>query len=162
MKNSQTSSMLHKLVKNLLILVAVLPIAGIIYGLGQTNVLNIPWMVSAGNAVFANLPLLLAFTIAIGIAEENNGVAGLAAVVGFYVLNYVAKSFDKTIDMNFFGGIVSGLIAGLLYNKYKAIRVPSALGFFGGKRFVPIVTSFAALILGIIAGYGWPIIQKMF
>ena len=115
--------------------------------LGAEDVLNWPWMANAGGAIFDNLPLLFAIGIAIGLADENNGVAGLAAAVGYWVLTNVATTFDAGINMGVLAGIIAGIIAAVLYNKYKAIRLPDFLGFFGGKRFVPIVTSFCALIL---------------
>ncbi|HBR30439.1 MAG TPA: PTS sugar transporter, partial [Firmicutes bacterium] len=114
---------------------------------------------AAGGAIFDNLALLFAIGIAIGLADENNGVAGLAAVVSFFVLTRVASTFDSGINMGVLAGIISGILAAYLYNKYKAIRVPDFLGFFGGKRFVPIITSLYALILGVLAGFVWPLIQ---
>jgi PTS system N-acetylglucosamine-specific IIC component len=139
--------------------VAVLPAAALLLRLGAGDVLNLKWMFAAGDAIFGNLALLFAIGIAIGFAEENNGVAGLAAAVGYFVLTKVAGTFNEHINMGVLAGIVSGIMAGVLYNKYKAIKVPDFLGFFGGKRFVPIITSFYALILGVLAGYIWPLIQ---
>ncbi|NLJ61254.1 MAG: PTS transporter subunit EIIC, partial [Firmicutes bacterium] len=71
----------------------------------------------------------------------------------------VATTFDATINMGVLAGIISGVLAAYLYNKYKAIRLPDFLGFFGGRRFIPIVTSFYTLIIGVIAGFVWPVIQ---
>lgn len=152
---------LQRLGKALMTPVAVLPAAAILLRLGAGDVLNLKWMAAAGGAIFDNLALLFAIGIAIGLAEENNGVAGLAGAVGYFVLTKVAGAFDQTINMGVLAGIVSGCLAAMLYNKFKAIRVPSFLGFFGGKRFVPIITSFYTLILGVLAGYGWPLIQKL-
>lgn len=152
---------LQRLGKALMTPVAVLPAAALLLRLGAGDVLNLKWMAAAGGAIFDNLALLFAIGIAIGLAEENNGVAGLAGAVGYFVLTKVAGAFDQTINMGVLAGIVSGCVAAMLYNKYKAIRVPSFLGFFGGKRFVPIVTSFYTLILGVVAGYGWPLVQKL-
>jgi PTS system N-acetylglucosamine-specific IIC component len=150
----------QRLGKALMTPVAVLPAAALLLRLGAGDVLDLKWMFAAGDAIFGNLALLFAIGIAIGLAEENNGVAGLAAAVGFFVLTKVANTFDSTINMGVLAGIISGLLAAFLYNKYKAIRVPDFLGFFGGKRFVPIITSFYALILGVLAGYVWPLIQS--
>lgn len=152
---------LQRLGKALMTPVAVLPAAALLLRLGAGDVLNLKWMAAAGGAIFDNLALLFAIGIAIGLAEENNGVAGLAGAVGYFVLTKVAGAFDQTINMGVLAGIVSGCLAAMLYNKFKAIRVPSFLGFFGGKRFVPIVTSFYTLILGVVAGYGWPLVQKL-
>ncbi len=150
---------LQRLGKALMTPVAVLPAAALLLRLGAGDVLNIDWMFAAGDAIFGNLALLFAIGIAIGLAEENNGVAGLAAAVGYFVLTKVAGTFDETINMGVLAGIISGVLAAYLYNKYKAIKVPDFLGFFGGKRFVPIITSLYALILGALAGYVWPLIQ---
>lgn len=151
---------LQRLGRALMTPVAVMPAAALLLRLGAEDVLNWPWMANAGGAIFDNLPLLFAIGIAIGLADENNGVAGLAAAVGYLVLTNVATTFDAGINMGVLAGIIAGIIAAVLYNKYKAIRLPDFLGFFGGKRFVPIVTSFCALILGVIAGYVWPLIQN--
>ncbi|NLJ61311.1 MAG: PTS transporter subunit EIIC, partial [Firmicutes bacterium] len=150
---------LQRLGRALMTPVAVLPAAALLLRLGADDVLNIPWMAAAGGAIFGNLALLFAVGIAIGLAEENNGVAGLAAAVGYFVLTEVATTFDATINMGVLAGIISGVLAAYLYNKYKAIRLPDFLGFFGGRRFIPIVTSFYTLIIGVIAGFVWPIIQ---
>ncbi len=150
----------QKLGKALMTPVAVLPAAALLLRLGAKDVFNIPWMEAAGSAIFGNLALIFAIGIAVGFAEENNGVAGIAATVGYFVLTKVATSFDEKINMGVLAGILMGVLAGKLYNKYKAIKVPDFLGFFGGKRFVPIITSFYALILGVIMGYVWPLIQN--
>lgn len=151
---------LQKLGKALMTPVAVLPAAALLLRLGADDVLGLKWMFAAGDAVFGNLALLFAIGIAIGLAEENNGVAGLAAAVGYFVLTKVAVTFDEKINMGVLAGIIVGSLAGYLYNKYKSIKVPDFLGFFGGKRFVPIITSFYTLIIGVIAGYVWPLIQN--
>lgn len=149
----------QKLGKSLMTPIAVLPAAGLLLRLGQPDVLNITWMAAAGNAIFNNLAMIFAIGIAVGFAEENNGVAGIAAVVGYFVLTNVATAFNKTIDMGVLGGIIIGILAGNLYNKFRAVKLPDFLGFFGGRRFVPIITSLCSLILGVIAGYVWPVIQ---
>lgn len=159
-KNNKVLSALQKLGKSLMTPVAVLPAAGLLLRLGQPDVFNLPWMASAGNAIFNNLALIFAIGIAVGLAEENNGVAGLAATVGYFVLTTVATTFNKDINMGVLAGIFVGILAGKLYNKYKAVRLPDFLGFFGGRRFVPIITSFWTLLAGIAAGYLWPLIQN--
>lgn len=167
--NSKLLSNLQRLGKALMTPVAVMPAAALLLRLGQADVwkwtglkaleAGIPWMAAAGDAIFGNLPLIFAIGIAVGLAEENNGVAGIAATVGYFVLTKVATAFNPKINMGVLAGFIIGILAGYLYNKYKAIKVPDFLGFFGGKRFVPIVTSFCAVILGVIAGYVWPPIQ---
>jgi PTS system N-acetylglucosamine-specific IIC component len=158
-KNSSLGTM-QRLGKALMTPVAVLPAAALLLRLGADDVFKLKWMFAAGDAIFGNLALLFAIGIAIGIAEENNGTAGLAAAVGYLVLTRVAATFNTAINMGILAGIITGLLAGYLYNKYKTIKVPDFLGFFGGKRFVPIVTSFYALVLGVLAGYVWPLIQQ--
>ncbi|MEI6285814.1 MAG: N-acetylglucosamine-specific PTS transporter subunit IIBC [Bacillota bacterium] len=150
----------QKLGKALMTPVATLPAAALMLRLGQPDVLNWPWMATAGGAIFDNLALIFAIGIAIGLAEENNGVAGLAAAVGYLVLTKVATAFDPHINMGVLAGIVSGILAGWVYNKYRHTKLPDFLGFFSGRRAVPIMMSFYSLILGVIAGYGWPLIQK--
>lgn len=165
---NKTLSFLQRLGKSLMVPVAALPAAALMLRLGQADVwkftgvlpTGIPWMAAAGGALFDNLALIFAIGIAIGLAEENNGVSGLAATIGFLVLTSVAKTFNKDINMGVLAGIYSGILASVLYNKYKAIKLPDFLGFFGGRRFVPIVTSFWMLISGVILGYVWPLIQN--
>ncbi|HHU50352.1 MAG TPA: PTS transporter subunit EIIC [Firmicutes bacterium] len=152
---------LQRLGKALMTPVAVLPAAALLLRLGSPDVFNLEWMAAAGGAIFDNLALLFAIGIAIGLAEENNGVAGLAGAVGYFVLTRVSSTFDQGINMGVLSGIISGVLAAYLYNKYKAIKVPDFLGFFGGKRFVPIVTSLYMVILGAVAGYVWPLIQDL-
>lgn len=167
MANKKALGFLQKLGKALMVPVAVMPAAALLLRLGQADVWKftgalpngIPWMSAAGGAIFDNLPLIFAIGIAVGLADENNGVAGLAAMVGYFVLTKVAVSFDKDINMGVLAGFAAGIIGGLLYNKYKATKLPDFLGFFGGRRFVPIITSFYTLILGIISGVIWPHIQ---
>ena len=168
-KQNKVLGFLQKLGKSLMTPIAALPAAGLMLRLGQPDVwahqhviylpTGIPWMAAAGGALFENLALIFAIGIAVGLAEENNGVAGLAGAIGYLVLTAVAKSFDKTIDMGVLAGIYAGILGGYLYNKYKAIRLPDFLGFFGGRRFVPIVTSILMLLSGVVAGFIWPHIQ---
>lgn len=166
-KSNKALGFLQKLGKSLMTPIAALPVASLMLRLGQADVWEpmgilpngIPWMAAAGGALFDNLALIFAIGIAVGLADENNGVAGLASTIGFLVLTTVAKSFDETINMGVLAGIYSGILGALLYNKYKAIKLPDFLGFFGGRRFVPILTSFWMLISGVILGYVWPLIQ---
>lgn len=150
---------LQKLGKALMLPIAVLPAAALLLRLGAKDVFNIPFITNAGGAIFDNLPLIFAIGIAVGFAG-GDGVAGLAATVGYLVLTKGATTINKDINMGVLGGILIGIIAGYLYNRYHDIKLPDFLGFFGGKRFVPIVTAFAALILAFAAGYAWPPIQN--
>jgi len=153
-------SNLQKLGKALMLPVAVLPIAGLLLRLGQPDVFNIPFIAAAGNAVFANLALLFAIGIAVGLAKDSNGAAGLAGAVGYLILNTTATTINPDIKLQAFGGIIAGIVAGMLYNKFKAAKLPDFLGFFGGRRFVPIVTGGASVVLGGILGYIWPPVQN--
>ncbi|GFZ34008.1 PTS acetylglucosamine transporter subunit IIB [Clostridium zeae] len=183
-ETNKTLAFLQKIGKALMTPVAVMPAAAILLRLGQSDVWGwtgnaylakngIPIIAQAGDAIFGTLylgkgptatpisilGLLFAIGIAIGLAEENNGVSALSAAVGFLVLQKVASAIDPTVNMGVFAGFIAGITAGLLYNKFKDIQLPQFLGFFGGKRFVPIVTSFFMIVLGVAAGYIWPGIQ---
>ncbi|MBP3041449.1 PTS transporter subunit EIIC [Bacillaceae bacterium Marseille-Q3522] len=134
-------------------------------------------MKDAGNIIFSNLALLFAVGVAIGLASD--GAAALAALVGYLVLNQVMSSWMgvtpdmladntglasvlgiPTLQTGVFGGILVGLIAAFCYNRYHNIEMPSFLGFFAGKRFVPIVTAATSLIAGLLLLIIWPPIQS--
>jgi PTS system N-acetylglucosamine-specific IIC component len=157
---SWTMAGLQKLGRSLMLPIAVLPIAGLLLRMGQPDLLDISFIASAGESIFANLALIFAIGLAIGFADDSNGAAGLAGVVGYLVLDAVLMSLNPDIDMGVLAGIVIGSVAGLLYNRYKAIRLPEYLAFFGGRRFVPIVTGLAAVVLGIVFGVAWPPVQQ--
>ncbi len=152
--------------RSLMLPIAVLPAAGLLLRFGQPDLLNLPWMAAAGNAVFANLSMVFAVGIAIGLTG-GEGAAALAGLVGFLVFTGVFNTIipqvngapDPTISMGVFSGLIVGLVAAGLYRRFYDIRLPDYLAFFGGKRFVPIITALAALILGAIFGLIWPPIQ---
>jgi PTS system N-acetylglucosamine-specific IIC component len=150
---------LQRIGKSLMLPIAVLPAAALLLRLGQPDLLDIPFIAASGDAVFANLALLFAIGVAVGLAKDHNGAAALAGAVGYFVLTKGTASIDKEVNMAVLGGILSGVVAGLLYNRFHQIKLPEWLGFFGGKRFVPIVTSFVMLVLAAIFGYIWPPIQ---
>ena len=152
---------LVKLGKALMLPIAVLPIAGLLLRLGQPDLLNIAFVAEAGQAVFTNLPVIFALGIAIGFADENHGAAALAAYVGYIILTASLHVLDESIDMGVLGGIIVGVTAGLLYNKYKSIKLPSYLAFFGGRRFVPIVTGAVCLVIAGLAYFVWPPIARV-
>src|SRR5690606_8367906 len=95
---------LQKLGKSLMVPIAILPGAAILLRLGSEDLLNIPVMAQAGDAVLSNLPLLFAIGVALGFAADA-GIAGLAAAVGYMIIVQVSKQFDETIDVGVFGGI---------------------------------------------------------
>ena len=150
---------LQRLGRALMLPIAILPIAGLLLRLGDTDLLNIAIIHDAGQVIFANLAMIFAIGIAVGFAKDNNGTAGLAGAIGYLVMISTLKVLDASINMGMLAGIVSGLMAGALYNRFKDIKLPEYLAFFGGRRFVPIVTGFAAVGLGVVFGYIWPPIQ---
>ncbi|EON15984.1 protein-N(pi)-phosphohistidine-sugar phosphotransferase II ABC, N-acetylglucosamine-specific [Cupriavidus sp. GA3-3] len=149
----------QRLGATLMLPIAVLPVAGLLLRLGQPDVFDIKLMAEAGNAVFANLALLFAIGVAVGFARDNNGAAALAGTIGYLVLTTVLKTIDKSLDMGVLAGIVAGAVAGGLYNRYRNVALPPYLGFFSGKRFVPIVTALCCLLLGIVLAYAWAPVQ---
>ena len=155
---NQSFGKLQKVGKALMTPVAVLPVAAILLRLGV--LWNIPIVTAAGAAIFDNLALLFAIGVAFGLAKNNQGAAGLAGAVGYLVMTNIATTINGDINMGVLAGMIAGVVAGSLYNKFYNISLPDFLGFFGGKRFVPIVTSFATLALGIMFGYVWPPIQN--
>lgn len=174
----QGFAQLQKLGKALMLPVAVLPAAGLLLGIGAANFEIIPMVVSqvmeqAGGAIFGNLPLIFAVGVALGYTD-NDGVSALAAVVGFAVLiatmGVTAKALGvetkaimgmDSIDTGVFGGILIGMVAGLLFNRYYRIKLPTYLGFFAGKRFVPIATAFSAVAIGVLLSFIWPPIGQL-
>ncbi|MEG0628751.1 MAG: PTS transporter subunit EIIC [Enterococcus sp.] len=164
--------------------IAILPAAGLLLGLGGalTNesavaaypFLNQPWLQTilsvmsfAGNAVFANLALIFAIGIAVGLAKGDKGTAGLAGGVAFLVytatisgLPELFSAKDASIDTGVVGSIVVGGTVAFLHNRYRKIELPQFLGFFGGSRFIPIVSSFSAIAIGCVFYLIWPPIQN--
>ena len=128
-------------------------------------------MSAAGDAVFANLPLLFAIGVAIGFAKKADGSTALAAAAGYLVIAAVFKKMSPIvlegvvdvagvqaqINYSVFAGILVGLVTALLFDRYHTIQLPSYLGFFGGRRFVPIVVSVACLFMGFALSYFYPI-----
>jgi PTS system D-glucosamine-specific IIC component len=185
---------LQKVGKALMLPVAILPAAGILLAFG--NALQNPTLLEkapflnngaiemiasvmeqSGGIIFGNLALLFAVGVAIGLAG-GEGVAGLAAIVGFLIMNvtmgtvlgisaedlkgsleYASVLGIPTLQTGVFGGIIVGILAAAMYNKFYEIELPSYLGFFAGKRFVPIVTAASSLVLGLLMIVIWPPIQ---
>jgi PTS system N-acetylglucosamine-specific IIC component len=170
---------LQPLGRALMLPIAVLPVAGLLLRLGQPDLLNIDFVAAAGNAVFHSLGLLFAIGVAVGFAKDGNGAAGLAGVVCFLVATNGAEAliaapkaaagidaktaaliaadyrtqalFKLSVPL----GILSGVIAGNFYNRFGAIRLPDFLAFFGGRRFVPIVSGLAGLAMAAVFGLAW-------
>jgi len=171
---------LQKIGGALMLPIAVLPIAGLLLRLGQPDLFNLPSMAAAGDAIFANLGLLFAIGVAVGLARENHGAAGLASVVGYLVttkgaevlinvpaeavagltgqahdLAVAAYKAHELSKLSVPAGIICGLTAGALYNRFANINLPSYLSFFGGRRFVPIAAGFAGLVFAVAFGAEW-------
>ncbi|MBO8176160.1 MAG: PTS transporter subunit EIIC [Bacillus sp. (in: Bacteria)] len=153
-------SFLQRIGKALMLPIAVLPAAALLLRLGQPDLLDISFIAAAGGAIFENLALIFAIGVAVGLSKDGNGSAALAGAIGYFVLTKGTAAINEDINMAVLGGIISGIIAGLLYNRYNDIKLPEWLGFFGGKRFVPIVTSFVMLLLAGLFGFIWPLIQE--
>ena len=151
----------QQLGRALMLPIAVLPIAGLLLRVGQPDLLNWAAMAAAGDAIFSNLGLLFAVGVGVGLARENHGAAGLAALVGFLVTTRAVETMlhatpGSLSKLSIPVGLLSGVIAGIAYNRYSNITLPSYLSFFGGRRFVPIVSGFVGLVLAAIIGYAWP------
>jgi PTS system N-acetylglucosamine-specific IIC component len=149
----------------LMLPIAVLPIAGLLLRLGQPDLLDLPPVAAAGQAIFANLGILFAIGIAVGIARENHGAAGLAAVVCYFVATRGAEvvagvAEGALVKLSVPAGLLSGCLAGALYNRYCEVKLPSYLAFFGGRRFVPIAAGVAGLALAAAFGFGWPALER--
>lgn len=151
---------LQSIGKALMLPVAVLPAAALLLRFGAPDVLNIPFMEKAGAAVFGNLALLFAIGISVGLAKDNNGASGLAGAIGYLVLTEGLKAINPELNMSVLAGIISGLGAGLLYNRFYNIKLPEFLGFFGGRRFVPIITAAVFIVLAGVFGVIWAPIQS--
>ena len=152
---------LQSIGKALMTPVAVLPAAALLLRLGADDVFDIDLIEKAGGAVFDNLPVIFAIGIAFGITKDNHGAAALSGFIGYTILTVLLKNIDAQINMGVLAGIVSGLTAGFLYNRFHNIKLPEYLGFFGGTRFVPIITSFVTIFLAVIFGAIWLPIQNL-
>jgi PTS system N-acetylglucosamine-specific IIC component len=175
---------LQPLGRALMLPIAVLPIAGLLLRLGQPDLLDVAFVSAAGDAIFSHLGLLFAVGVATGFARDGSGAASLAGVVCFLVVTEAGKVLitaapDATAGMagpaaelaiaawknraiarlDVPIGIVSGLIGGTFYNRFSAIRLPEYLAFFGGRRFVPIISGMAGLGLALMVGLGFGVLS---
>ncbi|MFS2223201.1 PTS glucose transporter subunit IIBC [Pantoea sp. B65] len=170
---------LQQIGKSLMLPVSVLPIAGILLGVGSANFTWLPVVVSqvmaeAGGSVFTNMPLLFAIGVALGFTH-NDGVSALASVVAYGIMVktlaviapmvlHVSPSevaANHLADTGVLGGILSGALAAYMFNHFYKIKLPEYLGFFAGKRFVPIISGLAAIFVGIILAFIWPYIGNV-
>ncbi|PTB83478.1 PTS sugar transporter [Sulfurovum lithotrophicum] len=153
-------NLLQKIGKALMTPIAVLPVAALLLRLGFGDIPFIDGQIAsimknAGDAIFSHLDLLFGIGIAYGLAKNNDGAAALAGAIGVLIAKAVYISIDKDVNMGVFVGIIIGVLAGTLYNRFYDIKLPEFLGFFGGKRFVPIITAITAIGVGVLAGYFW-------
>jgi len=192
---------LQRVGRSFMLPIALLPVAGLLLGLGSSltnttmletynlmgvmgpgTVLNMIFTVmsEAGNIVFANLPILFAMGVAIGMAKQEKEVAALASVVAFFIMHASISAMitinggaEKMLEgsttnvvgitslqMGVFGGIIVGLGVAALHNKFYKIELPQVLSFFGGTRFVPIISALVFTIVGILMFFIWPVIQQ--
>ncbi|MFC4103203.1 N-acetylglucosamine-specific PTS transporter subunit IIBC [Paenibacillus xanthanilyticus] len=175
---------LQRIGKALMLPVATLPAASILLRFGSIDYVKefhlgdnvggflnqyiAPFLSAGGSAIFDNLALIFAVGVAIGLVGD--AVAALAAVIAYLVLTTVLSKVpaafpdivgaDAKLNMGVLGGILAGLVASFLYKRYHTIKLPDWLGFFSGKRFVPIVTSISMVLVGIVFGLIWGPIQN--
>lgn len=159
---------LQRLGKSIMFPVTVLPIAALMQRLGAPDVFNIPVITQSGGIIFSNLALLFAIGVAVGWAFDGSGSAGLAGAVTYLVITtsteVVFTSMNPDIQAvglknNVFFGIIAGLLAGSIYNRYYNIKMPEFLGFFGGRRFVPMCSGIISIFVGIFMGNIWNLLQ---
>lgn len=179
---------LQRFGRSLMLPIAALPAASILLRFGQDDMLG-HWdatsgvadvLAAAGDSLFNWLPLLFAVGIAVGFARKGDGSTGLAAVVGFVVFNSVVQSFAPITEMQGFegfeqdaawlktpinwpysvlSGVIVGLVTAVLWQRFHRIKLPQYLGFFGGRRFVPIINAVVLMILGVLFGLIFPAVD---
>lgn len=170
---------LQKLGRSLMLPIAVLPAAGILLRLGQDDLLGrfdsmktvAAVIGGAGNALFANLGMLFAVGIAIGWAKKADGSTALAALVGYLSFQAVEKAMSPVVlagkldrdgeqalvEYGVLGGIVIGIMSAMLWQKYYKTKLPDYIGFFSGRRLVPILTASGAIVVGVLMSFAYPL-----
>lgn len=192
---------LQRVGRSFMLPIAILPVAGLLLGIGGSftnetmlrtyGLLNVMGpgtifnaiftvMKDAGDIVFANLPIIFAMGVAIGMAKREKEVAALSAAIAFFIMhasigamidiNGGAESMLSgattsvvgitSLQMGVFGGIIVGLGVAALHNKFYKIELPQVLSFFGGTRFVPIISALVYTLVGILMFFIWPVIQS--
>jgi len=168
---------LQRIGRSLMLPIAALPAAGLLLRIGQPDMLGsisgfetgAAVIASAGGALFDALPLLFAVGVAIGFAKKADGSTALAAVVGYLVFKAVGEAMSPAVlglpaegetqalvNYNVLGGVLMGIVAALLWQRYHRIKLPSYLAFFGGRRFVPIITAAVALVVDVLLVFVYP------
>lgn len=172
-------SYLQKLGRSLMLPVAVLPAAAILMGIGywidpsgwgEGNAFA-AFFIKAGGSIIDNIPILFAIGVSLGMSKEKDGSAALSGLVGYLVVTTllstgtvqllqgtenVSIAFDNI--ENAFIGIISGLVAAKMYDKFSHVKLPDALAFFSGKRAVPIMTAVSMLVVSAILFFVWPVV----
>jgi len=192
---------LQRVGRSFMLPIAILPVAGLLLGIGSsfTNETMLETyglmrilgpgtifaavfevMSEAGNVVFANLPILFAMGVAIGMAKKEKEVAALSAAIAFFIMHASISALITinggteamlagavtsvcgitSLQMGVFGGILVGLGVAALHNRFYKIELPQVLSFFGGSRFVPIISALVYTGVGILMFFIWPAIQK--
>lgn len=192
---------LQRVGRSFMLPIAILPVAGLLLGIGSsfTNETMLETyglmrilgpgtifaavfevMSEAGNVVFANLPILFAMGVAIGMAKKEKEVAALSAAIAFFIMHASINALITinggteamlagavtsvcgitSLQMGVFGGILVGLGVAALHNRFYKIELPQVLSFFGGSRFVPIISALVYTGVGILMFFIWPAIQK--
>lgn len=196
-------SILQRVGRSFMLPIALLPIAGLLLGIGSSltnpttieayrltsilgpgTFLNTVMQVLAqtGNIVFANLPIIFAMGVALGMAEKEHGTAVLSAAIAFFIMHQTISTLlsingqlaegamlsgtianvvgIQSLEMGVFGGIIVGLGVAALHNRFYKIQLPTVISFFGGVRFVPIISTFVYILVGILMYFVWPFIQR--
>lgn len=200
MGENKVFGVLQRVGRSFMLPIAILPVAGLFLGIGgsftNTTMLEayglmgvlgpgtfansiLTVMKSAGDIVFANLPILFAMGVAIGMAKAEKAVAALSGAVAFFIMHAsigamievnggVEKMMEgstaltvgiNSLQMGVFGGIIVGLGVAALHNRFYKQELPQALSFFAGTRFVPIISAVVFLIVGVLMFYIWPTVQ---
>jgi N-acetylglucosamine PTS system EIICBA or EIICB component len=187
-RGSAAMAVAQRIGRSLMLPIATLPAAALMVRLGQADMLGRPgfpdflnriaeFLAKGGGALIDNMPLLFAVGIAVGFARKSDGSTALAAVVGYLVFKNVLGAFKDgnlppvekvvdgkvgtvapPVDAGVLGGVVIGIVVALLYQRYYRKKLPDWLGFFGGRRLVPILSAFAGLLIGVVFGYIWPVL----
>ena len=208
-KNNKILTVIQTIGRSFFLPISILPVAGLLLGIGASfsnistvqqyglesimgtgTLLNHMFLLmsAVGNAVFANLPLLFALAVAMGMAKEEKAVAVLSAALSFIIMHMTIHELlvfsgqvlpdgqlassviagtvgttlgIQTLEMGIFGGILVGLAVAYLHNRFYRIELPVVFSFFGGVRFVPIICTLASIVLGVICFFVWPPIQRL-
>ncbi len=180
--------------------IALLPVAGLLLGIGSSfsnattiETYNLGWLLgegtilnlilsimsATGSVIFANLPLIFAMGVALGMAKQEKEIATLSAAVAFLVMHTTISALliatgkinaleegavgnilgIESLEMGVFGGIIVGLGVAWLHNRFFKIELPTALSFFGGTRFIPIISTLVYILVGVLMYFVWPWVQ---